>query len=302
MWSTSLPPSCAGPWTGPSPNDALSRRGSRKKTDHNIISEMVSQLRHPQKQAVAAALTSLGNRSGGRDAPAARVDLGGGDPCGGVENATVARSTAAEKEAADDQRVICARKRAPDDSSAWVLRVTGRDAYTIAPVDEEVTVADIDQVRPNQVPSPGQGRHDRGRATTENDAYGQTPNATGNIGPVRGSRSLGAGAWYGGVAEAQGLSPLTGSDDGAKPPSPPPSPPPTPPTPRSMKPSMSMMKIALGVKQMASARPLPGHSRPGAPLPVPWLMGTNIRQMISGTLRHLRRRNGRSPRLHRHLG
>jgi hypothetical protein len=52
----------------------------------------------------------------------------------------------------------------------------------------------MNQVRPNYGPQPRGKANIMRQGQTENDAYGQDPNATGNIGPVKDNPNLGAGA------------------------------------------------------------------------------------------------------------
>jgi len=55
-------------------------------------------------------------------------------------------------------------------------------------------VADMNQVRPNYGPQPRGKANIMRQGQTENDAYGQDPNARGNIGPVKDNPNLGSGA------------------------------------------------------------------------------------------------------------
>jgi hypothetical protein len=65
---------------------------------------------------------------------------------------------------------------------------------TVSTVTEEVTVADQNQVRPNYGAQPRGKPNIMRQGQTEAGAFGQDPNATGNIPPTRDNPNLGSGA------------------------------------------------------------------------------------------------------------
>lgn len=54
-------------------------------------------------------------------------------------------------------------------------------------------MADQNQIRPNYGAQPRGKANIMRQGQTENSAYGQDPNATGNIGPVKDNPNLGSG-------------------------------------------------------------------------------------------------------------